>query len=169
MKLVLSNINQLKEILDLVNEAYRGEEGWTRETDIVAGNRATPEQIKSAIEDPDAHLLVYLDNGSVRSCVCLEQKNEKAYIGLFAVCPWLQGKGIGKQVLSSAQAYAVQELAVKKFVMTVVSARQELISYYERRGFERTGKVEDYPICCAVGTPKVEGLTIEYLEKDAYV
>ena len=167
MKLVLSNINQLNEILDLVNVAYRGEEGWTRETEFIAGERATPEHIRSAIEDPHSHLLVYLENGNIRSCICLEQKSEKDYIGLFAVSPQLQSKGMGKQVLSAAQEYAVRELSVKKFVMAVVSARQELISYYERRGYERTGKTEDYPIHFAVGTPKTRGLTIEYLEKNA--
>jgi ribosomal protein S18 acetylase RimI-like enzyme len=50
--------------------------------------------------------------------------------------------------------------------MVVVSQRKELISYYERRGYTRIGKIKEYPININVGTPKVANLTIEYLEKN---
>jgi ribosomal protein S18 acetylase RimI-like enzyme len=167
VKLELSTIDQLNQILDLVNLAYRGEKGWTRETEIIEGKRATEEQIKSAIEDPSSHFLVYSENGNVLACVCVRQENDKAYIGLFAVHPKLQGKGIGKQALLAAEEYAAANLGAKKYVMVVVSQRPELISYYERRGYVRTGEIEQYPDHLGVGTPKTGGLTIEYLEKTA--
>lgn len=166
MKLELSNISQLNEILDLVNLAYRGEYGWTRETDIVDGKRASEAEIRSAIEDPNSHFLVYIENGKVVACICVERDSDKAYIGLFAVHPALQGKGLGKQVLSAAEKYTTN-LGVKIFVMAVVSQRPELIAYYERRGYVRTGKIEAYPAHLDVGTPKTTGLTIEYLVKNA--
>jgi hypothetical protein len=42
MKLVLEKAREqyVREICDLVNMAYRGEEGWTKETDFVGGERA---------------------------------------------------------------------------------------------------------------------------------
>ena len=166
MKLQLSNIYQLKEILDLVNIAYRGEKGWTRETDIVDGNRVSENEIKQAIEDRLSHLLVHIVDGQLLSCICITQENDQAYISLFSVHPEWQGRGIGSQVLSAAEEYAYS-LGVTKYVMVVVSQRTELISYYERRGYIRTGRIEKYPAQLEVGTPKLKGLTIEYLEKNA--
>ena len=47
--------------------------------------------------------------------------------------------------------------------MIVVSQRTELIAFYERRGYRRTGQVENLP--ANIGIPKRINLTIDYLEK----
>ncbi len=49
--------------------------------------------------------------------------------------------------------------------MVVVSQRTELIAYYERRGYTRTGKTKEYPTHLNVGVPLKSDLTVEYLEK----
>ena len=167
LKLEKAQRGQVKEICELVNLAYRGEEGWTRETDLVQGGRVTCSQIKSIVSNPDAHLLVAKKAGGLVSCICVEKERSNAYIGLFAVHPRVQGKGIGNDILSMAEKYALEALGVNKFVMAVVSQRPELILYYERRGYVRTGNINDYPIHLNVGLPKVSGLTVEYLEKYA--
>ena len=167
LSLHLANRKQLREICELVNLAYRGEEGWTRETDILQGDRATLAEIESALDNTDSHLLTYVDNDEVLACICITRDNEHAYLGLLSVHPRLQGKGIGKLVLALAETYATQELGITKYRMAVVSQRHELITYYERRGYRRTGIIEDYPVHLNVGIPKVSGLTIEYLEKNA--
>jgi len=43
----IAKISDAEEIQSLVNLAYHGDEGWTRETDLVNGDRATIEEIKS--------------------------------------------------------------------------------------------------------------------------
>ncbi|MFC1749544.1 GNAT family N-acetyltransferase [Pseudomonadota bacterium] len=149
----------------LVNSAYRGDIGWTKETELVGGERVAVAEIQGYIDDPDAHLLVNVEKGEVLACICIEKKGRDAYIGLFAVAPRLQGLGVGKQVLSQAERYASETLSVDKYVMVVVSQREELISYYERRGYTRLGKTESYPEHLEVGTPLKRGLMIEYLEK----
>ncbi|KPK56314.1 MAG: GCN5 family acetyltransferase [Thiotrichales bacterium SG8_50] len=158
---------QVAEICVLVNSAYRGETGWTRESDIVDGDRTTPAEIASIMLDPDAHLLVAVEDDELVACIAIERIEEAAYIGLFAVQPELQGAGLGKAVLAQAEKFSSEVLGAGKYVMVVVSQRPELISYYERRGYVRTGRVEDYPLHLNVGVPKVAGLTIEYLEKNA--
>ena len=101
------------------------------------------------------------------ACIRIETKQEEAHIGLFAVDPQLQGQGIGKMVLAAAEHYAASNLRAKKYVMLVVTQRPELIAYYERRGYSRTGVSEEYPVHLNVGIPKKAGLTIEYLTKAA--
>ncbi|MCF6299065.1 MAG: GNAT family N-acetyltransferase [Thiomicrorhabdus sp.] len=169
LKLVLEKAKKdhVGGICDLVNLAYRGEEGWTKETDLVGGNRATTSEIKEFMLDPGAHLLVAINNGEIVACVCIEKNESNAYIGFFAVHPKLQGIGVGKEILSQAESYASTKLNIRKYVMVVVSQRKELISYYERRGYRKTGNVQEYPTHLNVGVPLKKGLTIEYLEKNA--
>ncbi len=73
--------------------------------------------------------------------------------------------GIGKKILELAENYASKELGVTEFVMVVISQRKELIEFYERRGYKRTGEINEYPAHLNVGVPSVKGLTIEYIEK----
>lgn len=167
MKLEVANQEQIEEIVDIVNSAYRGDIGWTKETDIVDGARTSISEIQSLISKPDAHLLIAKDKGGIFSCVCMEEDGCDAYIGMFAVKPDIQGNGIGKAVLQLAEEYALVQLRARKLILIVVSQRPELISYYERRGYVKTGQIEEYPIHLNVGVPKVTGLTIQYLEKHA--
>jgi GNAT superfamily N-acetyltransferase len=167
MNLILEEAKKdhVEDICKLVNIAYRGEQGWTKETDLVEGERANETEILEYITDPNAHLLIAVENEELVSCICIEKKDIGAYIGLFAVHPKLQGTGLGKIILSQAENYASTELKVKKYVMVVLSQRKELIEFYERRGYVRTGDKQEYPVHLNVGIPLKNDLTIEYLEK----
>jgi ribosomal protein S18 acetylase RimI-like enzyme len=153
-------------ICDLVNIAYRGETGWTKETALVSGQRSSVEEIEKTISDPAAHLLVAIENEQVLACICIEEKAGSAYIGLFAVHPQYQGSGLGNEVLAQAEKYASTKLVADKYIMLVLSQRVELIQYYERRGYRRTGDRQQYPRHLKVGTPMRDDLTVEYLEKN---
>ncbi|MDH5551719.1 MAG: GNAT family N-acetyltransferase [Nitrosomonas sp.] len=157
--------NQSCEISDLVNLTYRGEIGWTKETQIIQGDRTCPNEIASAISNPNAQFLVVNQPHRLVSCIYVAQEKDAAYIGFFSIHPDLQGKGYGKHVLKQAETYAHEKLGVRKYIMFVVSQRTELIAFYERRGYSRTGRIEAYPLHLGIGVPKVSGLTIEYLEK----
>jgi len=160
-----ANVDDAEKLSLLINQAYRGLEGWTRETEIVEGERSSLEDVRSLIQTPDLHMLVATINGTIAACICIEEKENQAYIGSFAVNPSFQNQGLGKQVLSLAENYAVNQLGLKKFIMVVISQREELISFYERRGYRRTMEISEYPVHLNVGLPTVEGLTIEYLVK----
>jgi hypothetical protein len=49
--------------------------------------------------------------------------------------------------------------------MWVISVRDELIAFYERRGYRRTGQRRPFPDD-ALSTPQVPGLEFEVLLKD---
>jgi ribosomal protein S18 acetylase RimI-like enzyme len=84
---------------------------------------------------------------------------------MFAVNPILQGAGVGKQMLAYAEWYASENFSSDKFIMVVVSFRSELISFYQRRGYQKTSSIMDYPLSAGAGIPKHPGLKIEILEK----
>lgn len=157
---------QSRKICGLINLTYRGEAGWTRETHIVRGSRTSHYEIEAAIANPNAHFFVVNQHRRLIACIYVEKQENSAYIGFFSVHPSLQGKGVGNYILKQAETFALTKLGAKKLVMYVVSQRPELIAFYERRGYVRTGKIEVYPLHLGMGVPKIDGLTIEYLEKN---
>lgn len=156
---------QAQAIADLVNLAYRGEAGWTKETHIIQGDRTNRQEVETAMAHPSAYFFIVNQLQKLASCIYIVKENDYAYIGFFSVHPSLQGKGLGKYVLEQAEAFALSTLGVHKFVMFVISQRPELIAFYQRRGYLRTSRVETYPLHLGIGVPKISGLTIEYLEK----
>lgn len=157
--------NQSQEICDLINLAYRGDTGWTRETQIIGGNRTNRQEIELALSNPDGCFLVINQSAMLVSCIYVTRMELHAYISFFAVHPALQGKGLGKHMLIQAELFATEQMRVNRIKMFVVSQRPELIAFYERRGYTHTGQIESYPMQMGIGMPKVAGLTIEYLEK----
>lgn len=156
---------QSQAIANLVNTTYRGEVGWTTEAHIVQSDRTNRQQIEAILSKPDTHFFVVNHLQTLAACIYVAKEKEHAYIGFFSVHPSLQGKGLGKYVLEQAEIFALENMEVHKFVMFVISQRPELIAFYERRGYLRTGRIEAYPLHLGMGIPKVSGLTIEYLEK----
>lgn len=52
--------------------------------------------------------------------------------------------------------------------MYVLDARHELISFYERRGYAKTGTTEAYPIDAHVGMPNIP-IKLIHLQKAASI
>lgn len=172
----MSHINQFRKatiidvetIAKLVNNAYRpstGISGWTHESDIVAGNRIDIPQIIETLSKKDSVVLLGLAGEIIIACVHVEKDSHNSYIGMLAVDPSLQAHGIGKNMLAHAEKYAQDHFNADKFVMAVVSARHELISFYQRRGYQKTGEIIEYPLDAGVGQPKLDNLKVEILEK----
>ncbi|MEQ1742629.1 MAG: GNAT family N-acetyltransferase [Candidatus Nitrotoga sp.] len=155
-------------IANLVNMAYRpesGASGWTHESDLVSGSRTNVDQIVDIISKPDSVILLGIKGSEIVACIHIEKDDSSGYIGMFAVNPTLQGAGVGKQMLAYAEWYASENFSSDKFIMVVVSSRSELISFYQRRGYQKTGSIMDYPLSAGAGIPKHPDLKIEILEK----
>ncbi len=58
--------------------------------------------------------------------------------------------------MQKAEEFATKQLSIKHLLMSVLADRVELIEFYERRGYIRTKKIEDYPIHLNVCIPKHE-------------
>lgn len=155
-------------IAQLVNKAYRpesGVSGWTHESHLVSGGRTSVGQIEAMMSKPDSVILVGLKGSEIVACVHVEKDGSNGHISMLAVSPILQGAGAGKQMLAHAERYASENFNSEKFIMVVVSSRSELISFYLKRGYQKTDTVMDYPLSAGVGIPKHAGLKVEVLEK----
>ena len=70
------------------------------------------------------------------------------------------------QLLAAAERWAVEEWSSKLMHMTVIAQRTELIAWYERRGYERTGKRRPFPYDDPrFGLPLRDDLVFEVLRK----
>lgn len=157
-----------EQIVVLVNLVYRGEsskQGWTTEADLLAGLRTHAEEILRLIASEDSMFLLYKAEAELIGSVHLQKQAEQVCLGMLAVSPLLQGRGIGKQLLEAAEQAAQKTWAVNKSVMSVISCRNELIAFYQRRGYRRTGVSKEFPVNPELWTPKVAGLRLEMLEK----
>lgn len=150
----------------LVNAAYRGGEGWTHEAALLAGPRIGADGIRELLARPDSVMLLLQDDEGPLGCVHLERRKDHAYLGLLAVEPARQAGGAGSRILEAAEAWMARAWGTRRIRMTVLTARPELIAFYERRGYRRTGRVEAFPEGAGAGEPLQGDLELEFLEKE---
>ncbi|MFD6026617.1 GNAT family N-acetyltransferase [Streptomyces griseoluteus] len=157
------------DLVALVESAYRGDAsraGWTTEADILDGQRTDPEGVRQVIKTPDSRLLVVEREGRLVACCQLEHRGTHAYFGMFAVSPTLQGAGLGKAVMAEAERVARADWGATEMHMTVISVRDDLIGWYERRGYRRTGETIPFPYGDErFGIPRRPDLRFELLVK----
>ncbi|MFD4934136.1 GNAT family N-acetyltransferase [Streptomyces virginiae] len=157
------------ELVALVESAYRGDAsraGWTTEADYLDGQRTDPDGVRAVIAAPDGVLLVVERADEIVACCQLEHRDDHVYFGMFAVRPGLQGAGLGKEILAEAERRARETWGAKEMRMTVVHVREELIAYYVRRGYRRTGEMSPFPYGDErFGVPLREDLAFELLVK----
>jgi GNAT superfamily N-acetyltransferase len=150
-------------IVQLVNSAYRGDSsrrGWTTEADLLGGQRTDPEKVSEMIQLPHSRIeLAESDDGGLLGCVSLEREPAGAcYLGMLTVDPTRQAAGIGKLLLGHSEAIA-RQWGCEAMRMTVIHLREELLRYYERQGYRRTGATEPFPENDPrFGLPKISGL-----------
>jgi GNAT superfamily N-acetyltransferase len=156
-------------LVALIESAYRGDSsraGWTTEADILGGQRTDPEGVAGVLEHADSRMIVVERGGEVVACCQVEDRGGQAYFGMFAVRPTLQGDGLGKKILAEAERLARDEWHAGEMHMTVLSAREELLAFYVRRGYARTGETTPFPYGDErFGLPTRDDLRFELLVK----
>jgi ribosomal protein S18 acetylase RimI-like enzyme len=156
-------------IVALVTSAYRGDAsraGWTTEADLLDGNRIDPEVLRADLARPRSRVLLVEADDGLHACAHLADEDGAGYFGMFAVRPGLQGGGLGKRLLAECERIVGDEWGLPVMRMTVIDVRDELIAFYQRRGYRRTGQFKPFPYGDArFGQPKRDDLRFEVLEK----
>ena len=167
LRLHTATIEDIPQLVVLVNSAFRGEsskKGWTTEADLLDGIRTDEDALKEMITAPGAVMLKCMDDELLAGCVYLQKQKTKMYLGMFTVKPDIQSKGIGREMLKASEEYA-KEQGCSSITMTVITVRDELIQWYERKGYYKTGERKPFPVDPKFGIPK-QLLEFFVMEKD---
>jgi GNAT superfamily N-acetyltransferase len=153
-------------VLDaLVQSAFRGaasRAGWTTEADLLDGQRTDAAALTEIVESATGIILMAETGADIVGCCHVERDG---YFGMLSVRPVLQTGGIGSALLAEAERRAATFRATRMH-MTVIRQRSDLIAWYERRGYRRTGETQPFPYGDErFGLPKVDDLEFVVLEK----
>ena len=171
LKYRLANANDVKTLVELINQAYRTNTGrsWTNEQHIVTGDRINVQQLKQTLTQENfclfiAEMVEDLESVLV-ACIGLTFLQNSVEIGTFCVASAWQNQGIGKHVLKYAEKMAVEHFpTLSHYEMWVLDSRKELIQYYARCGYAKTQHTEPYPIHANVGQPLID-LQLQQMSK----
>jgi GNAT superfamily N-acetyltransferase len=158
-------------VVALVQAAYRGDAAsarWTTEAELVRGQRVDAAMLHEALADHHTVVLVHEgEAGALDACCELRSIGGGVVeLGMFAVDPAAQGAQLGRAVLEAAERHAARALDARRIVLSVIDVRHELIEWYERRGYRRTGVHRRFPYGDErYGTPVRDDLRFELLEK----
>lgn len=154
-------------LADLINRAYRGEAahaGWTTEGHLLDGPRADAALLREMVAVPHTQFLKKEIDGKLVGCVYLEPRGSAMYLSLLAVDPAQQSQGLGRALLLAAEAFT-QRLKRCQIKISVLADRPELLAWYERQGYQRTGTSEPFPSGTRFGRPR-QPLTLVMMAKE---
>lgn len=154
-----------------VHSAYRGEasrRGWTTEAELLDGQRTDVRELKELINSEEAQLwLLEREDALLGSIVLKREPEGVVHLGMIAVGPEQQGKGVGRALMERAEQLVREHAWGTRLEMTVIGQRSELIAWYERRGYRNTGEQRPFPYGdTRFGLPKVRDLYFVVLAKD---
>ena len=154
----------------LINAAYRSRgpsSARTDETEIIEGARTDVSTISAEIDSGIRYLVGQEDKaGSILACVSVASLGNAArYLSSLAVDAARQDNRIGRALLDEVERRA-RAVGIVTLRISVIDVRRELIEWYERRGFIRTGELLDFPYDdTSVGNPLRQDLSLVALEK----
>lgn len=164
-----ATVADIPSLVSLVTSAYRGDvskQGWTTEADMLDGQRIDADVLRHDIARPRSRIVLAERQGELLACAHVAEEDGAGYFGMFAVRPDLQGGGVGKAVMAETERVVREEWTLPAMRMTVIDIRDELIAFYERRGYVRTGLKKPFPYGDErFGIPKRDDLRFEVLEK----
>ncbi|WP_194910907.1 GNAT family N-acetyltransferase [Catenulispora rubra] len=166
----MATVDDVPRIVALIESAYRGDSsrtGWTSEADLLDGQRTDEADVTATVIDQASRMMVVESGADLVACCLVQHRETHAYFGMFAVSPKSQGGGLGKRVLTVAEQLARDEFGMTAMHMTVLRQRTDLIDFYVRRGYRRTGEMKPFPYGDErFGKPRRDDLEFEVLIKD---
>jgi GNAT superfamily N-acetyltransferase len=170
MTLAVATAADVGPIVALVESAFRGDAsraGWTTEADLLGGRRTGPDEVAAIVADPAQRILVErAADGGLLASVVLRRDGDAAWLGMLSVRPTQQGGGVGRRVVAGAESWVRENWRSSRMRMTVIVQRQELIAWYQRRGYHLTGETAPFHYGDErFGLPKRDDLSFVVLEK----
>ncbi|HKG45255.1 MAG TPA: GNAT family N-acetyltransferase [Pyrinomonadaceae bacterium] len=118
-------------ITAVINAAFRIAEGF-----FIDGNRITQTEVEQLLGK--GVFLLAEAGDKLNGCVYVELRGEHSYLGLLSVDPTAQQTGLGSLLMFEAEKYC-RERGSNRMDILIVNLRQELPSFYQKRGYVESG------------------------------
>ena len=172
MHVTIATDADLDAIARLVNSGYRGDSsraGWTTEADFLGGQRTDAEALRADLASRAGAVVLTLRDepgGELLGSVWLEPlRDDLWYLGMLTVRPDRQSRQLGRTLLAEAEGFA-RSRGARRMRLSVITLRDTLIAWYERRRYCRTGETLPFPYGDErFGIPRRDDLRFEVLEK----
>ncbi|KAI2791982.1 hypothetical protein POX_b02011 [Penicillium oxalicum] len=161
------DIPTLKQVIESAFRAEDPREDWVGIQALASSFTVDEKYISSVISHADSVFLIAHDKANTVLGTIGAAKRESGTARLFmlAVDPQIHRGGIGRQILSFAEDYCQREWDTRVMSLDALSTRPSLVSWYMRRGYQKTGKTELFPRELANGLELPEDLHFVDLEK----
>ena len=109
-----------------------------------AMERAFVDRDRTSVEEITAYLgagtflVIDADRDALAACVYLEQRGSRVYLGMLAVAPSYQGRGLARRLMAAAEVHAAG-LGCRAIDIRIVDRRVELPPLYRALGFVDNG------------------------------
>jgi GNAT superfamily N-acetyltransferase len=123
-------------LIALINAAYAVET-------FIDGPRTNDKRLAAVMRK--GSILVAEDKGArLVAAVYVELRGARGYLGMLAVEPRLQGKGLGRRMTFAAEQWLLKR-GCKITELTVLNLRRELLPFYRKVGYVQTGIIDFHP------------------------
>ena len=127
----LAELADAAKITSLINAAFHIAEGF-----FVDGPRLDQSEVEDKIQK--GNFLLAEQDGELNGCVYVELRGDRSYLGLLSVNPAYQKGGLGSILMTEAEAFC-RSRGSRFMDILIVSLREELPGFYQRRGYSPTG------------------------------
>jgi N-acetylglutamate synthase-like GNAT family acetyltransferase len=126
-----ATVEDVPKLVALLNTAF------AMERDFMDRERIYTPEVEAYMK-AGTYFVVDGEGGALDACMYLEQRSDRMYLGMLAVNPERQGRGLGKRLLTFAEQRAVAA-GCQGLDIRVVNLRSELPPFYHALGFVETG------------------------------
>lgn len=150
------------DLVALINRAYRSPPGagtsWTGEGHLVVGDRITLAGLERELNQERGRPLAAYEGSRLVGTITAwpGESPEEVVLGMLAVDPECQARGVGSALMAAAERRAAAEGRTRA-VLWLFPKRAELLAYYERRGYALVpGERMAFPAGRGFGEPRPE-------------
>jgi len=126
-----ASADDVPQIVALLNAAF------AMERDFIDKDRTSAPEIERYMTT-GTFFVVDGDANTLAACMYLEQRAERLYLGMLAINPSQQGRGLGRQMMAAAERQAAA-LGCTSIDIRIVNRRTELPPFYQALGFVDNG------------------------------
>jgi predicted N-acetyltransferase YhbS len=123
-------------MMPAINEAFAIEK-------FLEGTRTDEARLAEMMESGE-FLIAQNGSGKIVASVYVEIKGERGYLGMLAVDPAEQGKGLGRIMVDAVEDYC-RKKGCSGVDLVIINLRTDLPPFYRKLGYVETGTEEFHP------------------------